>query len=248
MGTVWDAGRVDATEIYVGSLAAAEDISGLTEHGVARILTMAARLRVQLPTSIDAHLQIDIDDHPAANLLEKLPAALTFLDSIDPVLCHCASGVSRSAATVMAWLITRHGFDYDSALTATRQNRSHVDPNIGFKTQLQLLADCGGNLDQARARWLKSGYAINPQHRAIRRRNEANEAHQRIDAFEERLQTARSRKDDLTPFFSAFMCECAALDRARINNDGGLPEDKVAASIFKAARAKLERLGNELNI
>lgn len=53
------------------------------------------------------------------------------------VLVHCAAGVSRSASFTIAYLMNRHDMDYLSALAFVKQKRKVINPNSGFRKQLQ---------------------------------------------------------------------------------------------------------------
>lgn len=71
-------------------------------------------------------------------------------------LIHCAKGVSRSAATCAAWLMTRKHQDCSTvqeALTWIR-NRGHtqVSPNMGFLASLRALEQCQGDVSKAMVR------------------------------------------------------------------------------------------------
>ena len=54
---------------------------------------------------------------------------------------HCISGISRSGAMVIAYLIKEKGMNYDEALEYVREKRKCVHPNSGFKRQLLSLAE-----------------------------------------------------------------------------------------------------------
>ncbi|KAK1804281.1 hypothetical protein P4O66_020014 [Electrophorus voltai] len=54
------------------------------------------------------------------------------------VLVHCKMGVSRSASTVMAFLMKQQGWGLDHALNYVRERRPIVQPNDSFFRQLQI--------------------------------------------------------------------------------------------------------------
>lgn len=54
------------------------------------------------------------------------------------VFVHCAMGVSRSGALVLAYLMICHGLSLAEAIIAVRLNRD-IGPNSGFLEQLRQL-------------------------------------------------------------------------------------------------------------
>jgi hypothetical protein len=68
-------------------------------------------------------------------------------------LIHCAFGISRSAAIVAAWLISRRKCTTVSdALAAVRQVRSGASPNLGFVAALRAIEQCDGDVGAAMQR------------------------------------------------------------------------------------------------
>lgn len=53
------------------------------------------------------------------------------------VLVHCKMGVSRSAATVIAYAMKQYGWSLEQALRHVQELRPIVRPNPGFLRQLQ---------------------------------------------------------------------------------------------------------------
>ena len=240
--------------LYIGSLAAASDGNWLERRHITRVLTVAPRLDVRVPNSVE-HREIKVDDHPSANLLAVFPEAFDVIDAAsmakggEALLVHCASGVSRSVGTVVGWLISRRKLSLEAALALARTARPRGNPNVGFAVQLQLLEREGGDVNAAIKGWsaTASEHALS---RARERRTAANEAHAAVDALEEELQRARAEvataedaaaaRAALTTVRRKLHVLSAQLDEARAGD--GLPEDRVAATVWKAARAKLERL------
>ena len=56
---------------------------------------------------------------------------------IGGVLVHCKEGISRSATTVISYLMQRRAISYVEALQATLSRRPVIKPNAGFSVQLQ---------------------------------------------------------------------------------------------------------------
>lgn len=54
-----------------------------------------------------------------------------------PVLVHCMAGVSRSAAVVIAYLMRRDRLPFYSAFVQLASVRGTVNPNVGFRRQLE---------------------------------------------------------------------------------------------------------------
>lgn len=144
--SVWDAAEV-YPGLFVGSLRAARDLDNLAAQNIAAVLTVAGQLSVDLPSEI-YHMTINIADHAACDVLEIIPGALQFIDSIlhgpdagrKSVLVHCASGISRSVSVCCAWLMARQGLTYEAALERVQQNRPLARPNFGFHAQLKTLS------------------------------------------------------------------------------------------------------------
>jgi atypical dual specificity phosphatase len=56
------------------------------------------------------------------------------------VLIHCSMGISRSATIVCAYLISKYHYSFQDALGFLKARRSIVDPNDGFRLQLEVYA------------------------------------------------------------------------------------------------------------
>ncbi len=60
---------------------------------------------------------------------------------------HCAAGRSRSAAVVCAYLMHKEGLECKEAIRDLCDTH-WICPNVGFKEQLQLFEDLGGDIDR----------------------------------------------------------------------------------------------------
>ena len=50
----------------------------------------------------------------------------------EPVLVHCLAGISRSAITIITWLIKYKQMSYDEAYSFVKNRRPIISPNIYF--------------------------------------------------------------------------------------------------------------------
>lgn len=93
-------------------------------------------------TSTIVYHRIPIDDSIDQPLLPYLPAAVQFLEHFivhkkQRVLVHCAMGISRSAAVVIAYLMKQHRWDYDTAKEYVQAKRPIICPNPRFAHELR---------------------------------------------------------------------------------------------------------------
>mmetsp|Transcript_84840 Transcript_84840/g.230331 ORF Transcript_84840/g.230331 Transcript_84840/m.230331 type:complete len:198 (-) Transcript_84840:254-847(-) len=124
--------------IYLGGEAATLDRDWLLGHNIDRVLTLACHMHHLEHHSGIQYLQIDVDDDPSEALRPHLNAAFEFirLNPATNVLVHCVSGISRSGATVVAYVMESKGLSYEASLELVRFKRPEVSPNSGFQEQL----------------------------------------------------------------------------------------------------------------
>ena len=82
-----------------------------------------------------------IDDEPLEDIINYFDLAAIIIASAvsnkQPILIHCAAGVSRSATLVAAYLIKIHGATPEYAIKLIKSKRPCIEPNNGFMDQLQ---------------------------------------------------------------------------------------------------------------
>lgn len=150
-GAVLDMDEV-ARGIWLGALSAAAQTTMLRARGIEVVLTVASGLRLELPDDFE-HRQISMRDESEEDLLAHLGPALSIIRDArvagKQILVHCYAGVSRSAAVVIAHLMTeaRGRGDAPSWLAAAyrivRSARPAVEPNPGFMRQLMAFEALG---------------------------------------------------------------------------------------------------------
>jgi protein-tyrosine phosphatase len=83
------------------------------------------------------YLKIPMLDDEQYNLLQHLDQIFDFIDNGQVVLVHCAMGISRSTACVIAYLMKTRNWTYGEAFNHVKKNRRIICPNRGFKRQLK---------------------------------------------------------------------------------------------------------------
>lgn len=148
--------------LFLGSIDAARNVSGLQAKGIVHVLRCC---RDEDVADVDYDPKEDLpntqilqwhDNREAVMdllasgemeiALDYLRAKLTVAEEspssiLRPaaVLVHCIAGRSRSAAVVVAWLVVSRGLTLANAVSFVKEARPWVDPNPGFVSQLQIL-------------------------------------------------------------------------------------------------------------
>ena len=63
------------------------------------------------------------------------------------VLVHCYRGRSRSATVIVAYLMQKHGYSADRALSKVKAKRELIQPHESFLAQLKLYENMDFTLD-----------------------------------------------------------------------------------------------------
>ncbi|CAO3635420.1 unnamed protein product [Cunninghamella echinulata] len=127
--------------IWIGSYAAFESKSFLKKNKIKRILSIGHFQHIY-PEFDYIHKIIPISDQPETNIIKWFSEAIEFIDQAinnkEHILVHCLAGVSRSPTIVTAYYMTKERLRWKVALVKIKQVRPFIDPNPGFKNQLQL--------------------------------------------------------------------------------------------------------------
>ena len=133
---------IDAPAIYLGGLSAARDEAALRSHSITHVVDLTA-------SGIDyegfrhrgvRYLRVDLQDQPRADLATHLPRINDFVNMARkkhgaPVLLHCSSGTSRSAAAACAYLVEHCAMTMRRALDVCG-SATKLCINVGFLRQL----------------------------------------------------------------------------------------------------------------
>jgi len=128
--------------LFLGPYAASKKMVKLREHNITHIMVVRSEkeriIAPAYPNDFQYYI-LEIPDCPTASLLPYLPEVLAFIDAgrtSGGILLHCDSGISRSAAVTIAYVMRDQNLSYDQAFQYVADRRCCVHPNLGFMHQL----------------------------------------------------------------------------------------------------------------
>jgi len=123
--------------LWLGEAAAAGSEEWIAEHKITHVLAC-------LPTDQDkspCNKRLLVYDRSSEQLNRYFVSTVKWihekLKRNACLLVHCFAGVSRSASIVIAYLISKHDFTFDSAFAYVKSKRPCICPNRGFTAQLR---------------------------------------------------------------------------------------------------------------
>ena len=124
--------------LFLGSLIAAKNSVKLAEHGIDCILSVG--MMIPNIIGLNDYDRFIITDEPDSDMSEFFDRGIEFIErnltKNNKILVHCFAGVSRSATIVAAYLIKKYKIDTEQAISMIREKRYIIDPNRGFREQL----------------------------------------------------------------------------------------------------------------
>lgn len=141
--------------LFLGSLEAEQrPLEDLKLLGITHILRLGCTSFPNTHPDELCYLEIDVMDLPNADLLGHLRDLDSngFIDvgrTAGGVLVHCMAGISRSATTVITYMMCKQRIGYKEALAALIARRTRISPNPGFMEQLKVLeVECGCDINK----------------------------------------------------------------------------------------------------
>jgi len=131
-------------KIFLGNECGAHNAEFLKERGITHILIAGNYLHKKFPKDYQ-YLKLPLIDRMTQDLFPYFQEAIDFIDSSDRILVHCAGGMSRSAAIVIAYLMVKNKWKYQNACEFVKEKRAIVCPNEGFVIQLKRLEEMIGS-------------------------------------------------------------------------------------------------------
>jgi len=127
--------------LYLGSEWNASNLEELNSNGVTHILNVTREIDNFYP-SVFQYLNIREYDVEETDLLKYWDKTYLFIKDClvqgGKVLVHCKMGISRSASTVVAFAMKYFDWTMDDSLDHVKKKRGVIDPNKGFRQQLQV--------------------------------------------------------------------------------------------------------------
>jgi protein-tyrosine phosphatase len=125
--------------LYCGSLRSAQSQMVYRKLDISYLLTVGRQL-VPVPPEGGKHKVIVVDDIPGADIRTSFKEAVDFIEESQRRKCgclvHCFAGLSRSATTVIAYLMMKKKMRLDEAYLVAKKGRPAILPNKGFFDQL----------------------------------------------------------------------------------------------------------------
>ncbi|XP_075958682.1 protein phosphatase Slingshot homolog 2b isoform X2 [Anarhichas minor] len=126
--------------VFLGSEWNASNLEELQKSGVQYILNVTREIDNFFPGVFEYH-NIRVYDEEATDLLAYWNDTYKFISRAKKAggkcLVHCKMGVSRSAATVIAYAMKEHGWDLNKAFDYVKERRAVTKPNPSFMRQLE---------------------------------------------------------------------------------------------------------------
>ncbi|XP_066542226.1 dual specificity protein phosphatase 19 isoform X2 [Hoplias malabaricus] len=126
--------------LLLGSQDAAHDFGTLRKYRITHVLNVAYGVENAF-TDLLIYKTLSILDQPDTDIISHLLDCSQFIDQAKAekgaVLVHCNSGVSRSVAIVIGYLMSREGLSFDDAFSLVKSKRPTSCPNPGFLEQLK---------------------------------------------------------------------------------------------------------------
>ncbi|XP_072301921.1 protein phosphatase Slingshot homolog 2b isoform X2 [Eucyclogobius newberryi] len=126
--------------VFLGSEWNASNLEELQNSGVQCILNVTREIDNFFPGLFEYH-NIRVYDEEATDLLAYWNDTYKFIARAKKAgskcLVHCKMGISRSAATVIAYAMKEYGWDLNKAFDYVKERRTVTKPNPSFMRQLE---------------------------------------------------------------------------------------------------------------
>jgi predicted protein tyrosine phosphatase len=138
--------------LYLTNYVGASNLEVLKSNNITHIINITDLIENYfeselLPTGLPmfTYLKIAIPDSHNIIITDYFPETFEFIDNAiknnGRVLVHCFAGKSRSASIVIGYIMKKEKMNFENALQVVRRNRTCIEPNLAFCTQLSLYYD-----------------------------------------------------------------------------------------------------------
>ena len=125
--------------IFLGNELDAKNYDLLKYHNISYIVN-SAKKQINYYENEFEYIHTLLTDYSKSDLIKHMYNVLSFMNKKKgKFLVHCHFGKSRSSSFVIAYLMYKKKWRYKKAYDYVKKRRNFIEPNIGFKKQLQLL-------------------------------------------------------------------------------------------------------------
>jgi protein-tyrosine phosphatase len=135
--------EVIPNQLYIGDSTASSNLKLLQSMGITHIVNTAS----EIPNSFQGkfhYLNLGLHDHSKdEDLFRVLEPSYRYIRSVmqhnpkSKIFVHCHAGISRSASTVIYYLMRTNNWTFDQAYKFLKSKRSIVRPNSWYTQQLR---------------------------------------------------------------------------------------------------------------
>ncbi|CAD8047333.1 unnamed protein product [Paramecium sonneborni] len=126
--------------LWLGNLNAAQNLTLLNQKNIKTVITVANDLFISFKQNLNiTHKIFKVEDSDKAQIINHFEAINNeIFNGLNngSVLVHCAAGISRSSACVIAFIMKSHNWTYEKTFYFVKEKRLIINPNPGFKKQL----------------------------------------------------------------------------------------------------------------
>jgi protein-tyrosine phosphatase len=145
--------------IFLGNELDAKNYDLLKYHNISYIVN-SAKKQINYYENEFEYIHTLLTDYAKSDLIKHMYKVLSFMNKRKGnFFVHCFYGKSRSASFVIAYLMYKKKWRYKKAFDFVKKRRKYINPNKGFKKQLQLLdaffIDQGYNLKKLKGKTKK---------------------------------------------------------------------------------------------
>jgi protein-tyrosine phosphatase/ribosomal protein L32 len=124
-------------KIYLGNYDAQRDKNRLNDLGITNVLVCGNYFQKFHPNEFTYYV-VEIDDVTEQIIIDFFEETYLFIERSFKVFVHCGSGVSRGPSFVIAYLMRKNNWSYDTAFQFVENKRKVINPNPSFISQLKL--------------------------------------------------------------------------------------------------------------
>lgn len=125
-----------APDLYVGTVADAEDGTRLQENGIDSVVSLThSDPRTDRPVPVSDCAMMDGPRNDRETFREAVEHVLAGLERGETVLVHCSRGASRSPSVAAAAAALHEGIGIEEAFELIEERRAAVDPHPALVEQ-----------------------------------------------------------------------------------------------------------------